>query len=497
MKNLRYLFLTLFIIGNISCEEWLDLGSEDRIMENNLFESQNGFMVALNGIYIDLLSNDLYGKTLSYKTFDVLAQYYDCSKLEHTDHALFTFSTQAKNQITPGIWNKSYFLLQNINTIIEHCESDKKVLSDNYYHIIKGEAYALRALIHFELFRIFGPIYSEDPEAKSIVYSDDTELVVRPILKANEIIERINSDLNEAERLLTNYDPIIKEGVKFVPAAEGLNNDMRFRSIRMNYYAVKALIARVALYSGDKERALTYAEQVIREGVEQNKWFRFATRKEMEGDPTTKLAPDRVYMTEILFGVYHMDRKNKVYSVTFSNSLKNISVLRPTDQGVNMLYENNINDLRYRQWERLSDPEDQVLMHFVKYMDGNDQLENTPALGFRHMIPVMRISEMFLTIAECHPDPNEGLKALNKIRSARGIPDVTEVSYLKEAILNEFRREMIGEGQLFWLYKRQNLNEVPTGAIPEDSEIGVEISTVKMDKAYYLFSLPQNETNYR
>lgn len=61
-----------------------------------------------------------------------------------------------------GCWNRSYALLNNVNTILEHCESDRNVLDDTYYHMIKGEALALRALLHFELFRIFGPSYSKD-----------------------------------------------------------------------------------------------------------------------------------------------------------------------------------------------------------------------------------------------------------------------------------------------------------------------------------------------
>ena len=87
-NKLKYLTMIVLVTTVVSCDSWLDLGSEDRIMENTLFSSQAGFMTALNGVYIELLNSSLYGGTLSYKTFDILAQYYDCDKDEQTKYLL-------------------------------------------------------------------------------------------------------------------------------------------------------------------------------------------------------------------------------------------------------------------------------------------------------------------------------------------------------------------------------------------------------------------------
>ena len=98
-------------------------------MENTLFSSQAGFMTALNGVYIELLSSNLYGGTLSYKTFDILAQYYDCDKDEQTWQKLSTFDQTAKKGQVAGLWSKAYTLLVNVNTIIEACDGRKDVLN--------------------------------------------------------------------------------------------------------------------------------------------------------------------------------------------------------------------------------------------------------------------------------------------------------------------------------------------------------------------------------
>ena len=59
------------LLGGSSCKEWLKDDSEDRIMEDSLFESESGFFTALNGVYVHLLNTNLYGRTLTAGTFDI------------------------------------------------------------------------------------------------------------------------------------------------------------------------------------------------------------------------------------------------------------------------------------------------------------------------------------------------------------------------------------------------------------------------------------------
>ena len=60
------------LLGGSSCKEWLKVDSEDRIMEDALFQSESGFFTALNGVYVHLLNTNLYGRTLTAGTFDIL-----------------------------------------------------------------------------------------------------------------------------------------------------------------------------------------------------------------------------------------------------------------------------------------------------------------------------------------------------------------------------------------------------------------------------------------
>ena len=71
----RIWILGLLLIG-ASCNSWLDVAPEDQIMEKDLFEEREGFLMALNGVYLNMNSSSNYGGNLSAGIIDVMAQYY-------------------------------------------------------------------------------------------------------------------------------------------------------------------------------------------------------------------------------------------------------------------------------------------------------------------------------------------------------------------------------------------------------------------------------------
>lgn len=72
---------------------------------------------------------------------------------------------------------------------------------------MKGELLALRAFLHFDMLRLFGPIYKEDLSAPSIPYNESVKIMNLPLLSADSIVHnKIMRDLDEAEKLLAK-DP--------------------------------------------------------------------------------------------------------------------------------------------------------------------------------------------------------------------------------------------------------------------------------------------------
>ena len=81
--------MTLMLVTSFtSCADWLSVDMEDSIMENKLYETNEGFLSSLNGVYAKM--NENYSSTLTMGAIDVMAQYYDVSKNStHTYYAYY------------------------------------------------------------------------------------------------------------------------------------------------------------------------------------------------------------------------------------------------------------------------------------------------------------------------------------------------------------------------------------------------------------------------
>lgn len=472
------------VLSLTSCAGWLTVDSTDRIMEDKLYEDREGFYTALNGVYIDLVKASLYSGVFGPSVPDILAQYYDTSVDAHMNGSLAQYQAEAKRLAVNDTWTRTYFLILNLNKTIEQADARKgSVLNDTDYNLIKGEALSLRALLHFELFRYFAPSYISAPAAQAIPYATSSDPQVYPVLKSSEVASRLADDLEEAMELLEESDPVITDGKR--ETDNGGRNLYNFRNLRMNYFAVKALAARINMYQGNKTKALGFAEDVIRDAA---KFFPFSTRDEVTGQAAVgsaaASAQDRVLSSDILFSVYNVKRGEDIHEKLFSNTLEVKQLLAMTDNGYKNLYPEE-GDLRTYQWQRKKDVLGNDILCMVKYEAMEVDGKNYP-----YMIPVLRMAEMYLIAAECYAgvDDTKAYGMLNTLRNARQTSSVS--TSLAMHIEDEYKREFLGEGQLFWYYKRtgkQSLIPLYDRSRP----------VLNMDKSYYEFEHPQAEDGFR
>ena len=67
-----------------ACNNWLDIQPSDRIAEDRVFSQVSGFWGALNGVYTELLSSNLYGGFLTVQGVEVMAQRYNVSHISRS-----------------------------------------------------------------------------------------------------------------------------------------------------------------------------------------------------------------------------------------------------------------------------------------------------------------------------------------------------------------------------------------------------------------------------
>ena len=290
MKNK---ILTLILLASAlcpGCSGWLDVKPYDQISEEELLESEEGFQKLLNGIYIELNSDELYGSTLSVEMIEILGGAYeigDNSSVwgDYLDLKDYDYNTDYWRGRLNGTWNKAYALILNCNKLLKNIQGRQALFTGHNYDIIRGEALALRAMLHFDMLRLFGPVYSLNPDGTSIPYYADETLTPEALLPASQVVYKVLQDLMAARAALLN-DPVITEGTLMSSAGNG-SNFLRYRALRLNYYAVSALLARVNLYAGQKQDALTYAVEVIR--ASNNGIFPFVDRSLVVGKPAAMM----------------------------------------------------------------------------------------------------------------------------------------------------------------------------------------------------------------
>ena len=417
MKKYLIIFICLWGGVGFSCSNWLDVKPSDRISEDNNFSSLVGFKKTLNGVYIELNSSDLYGKNLSCEFIEILAQRYAIGDENKSNKELmeFSYNGSAGRGKTTSIWGTAYKLIANTNLILKNIELHSDVLAGEYYNLIKGEALALRALLHFDLFRLFGPIYTEDSTAISIPYYKEFQFDAAPSYAANGFMNMVIEDLLQAEQLLVN-DPIVKYGVK----GNAKDVFLQDRNLRLNYYAVQGLLARAYLYMGNKERALYYAESVIK--IQEEK-FPWVTPMKLDNSKSA----DRVFSTEIMFALQNLNR-NTLYTSLFDGAnLKLNTLLAPRGDVVNYVFESDKADYRYSSSLSGTVEISGTTYRVFNKFQGTDSLYN-------QMIPMIRISEMYMIASETSTDGPTRAKYFNTFRNHRNLGNVREwdVNYYLE-----------------------------------------------------------------
>lgn len=483
MKKIIYTMIIACTTLFASCDSWLEVKPYDQIAEGELQKSEEGYQKMLNGIYIDLNSDALYGQTLSVEMIEVMGGAYTIGSDNsvwgnYKDLSSYQYNTEYWRDRLDQTWNKAYALILNCNKILETIDGNKNLFTDGSYYIIKGEALALRAMLHFDMLRLFGPVYSKDSDKKAIPYYTKQTNSPEPILTAQEVMEKITTDYEDALNYLAN-DPVKTEGTMMSSTEDGSSNFLRYRALRLNYYAVEALMARAYLYMGNKTEAFKYATDVIKT-ADQN-IFPFVDKNLVIGSPAD---PDRIFSSEVLFALTNTSR-GTIHKNFFDPSRLPNYVFRMDDSMMsNLVYGGAAttggyqDDYRYRAcWMATGSNR-----YFYKYSDmvANGSIQNT-------MIPMVRLGEMFLIAAESQSgDLKAGVKYVNALRRNRGVASLTTLT--PDLLKYEYIRELYGEGQLFYLYKRLN-SDIITSATSSKNP--------KASDLIFVVPLPDTETENR
>ena len=474
-----YIAGVVSLLGLTSCNDWLDVQSKVDIKEDEIFSSESGYWDALVGVYTGMTGNNLYGSALSMSTMEMLACNYDIQS-DYFDPgtfnlSLYNYTSTLSRPMIDGIWNSMYAMIANDNNLLRFLDkADRSIFDGDNYNLIRGEALALRAYMHFDLLRIFGESFNMNPNAKAIPYVTVFSKDQTPRSTVNEVVELALKDLREAEKCLEN-DPILDSSF------ETENIYLLYRQNRMNYLAVRALMARIYMYRGteaDRKQALEIAVNLIKG----QSIIRFLTSSQM--------ASNRLLSPEIFFNLYK-DDITKVYN---SYYLPKFGSTGSLDRSGRLVQSKKLIEEMFdaAKWgvEKDGRLRYQFSLNAGYYFLTKYEQRDGDAYAAKCRIPMLRLTEMYYIAAECTEDVAAATQFLKDVWRTRGygLPDlgIKTREDLLNFVANEYRREFYGEGQLFYYYKRNHYTSIPNCKVNISDRL----------KEVYVLPIPEDEQNY-
>jgi hypothetical protein len=336
-----------------------------------------------------------------------------------------------------SFYQAPYVTIAHANIILRDVDKFTTATNQLLANRVKGQAYAIRALAHFDLMRYFATSFdrnSTNDFAVAYVKEFTVSTTVKPARTNNkEFYDNLFSDLSQAITLLGNVDQPVNP-------SSGLVRPYIDRNVAY------ALAARINLYAGNWADAVTAATNAL------------------NGRPlaTTQAAFSGMYNQtdrgEILWNVqFESGQSGPTFLMYFVTS--NRAYFRPAPEiavvgGASGLIRSN--DIRFSANFSVVNNSFASGLAVTKYK-GKGSLADGVA-----NFPVFRSGELYLIRAEAYArqgGANEALAMadLNALRTARISGYVNENltgNALLNAIADERRRELIAEGHRFFDLKR-------------------------------------------
>lgn len=469
MKRINILFALFCILALSSCDAFLDKKPTNSGESSSMIKTENDAQLALNGIMEKMLSSSYLGRNMflyaDAKGGDLTIE----SQGRGSDN-LYTYGHSPESGTYSGFWTVGYNVIMQLNNLIANIESLQAEGSEEDFDDALGQALTYRAMIYFDLVRLYGEPYNEDKTAYGV--PDVTVVLDAMAQEGRATVEQ-------------NYATIISD----LKAAESIIGTSKNNGF-INYYGNKALQARVYLSMDNFSEALAAAKAAI-------------------AGPYTLYTPaqwveswTKEYGTESIFELHINDDNNLsgsslgAYYAAQADYGSCLGYFMASDYFMERLGEDP-DDVR---WGVMKDDltqdtrnsEEDRLGACYKYLGSVDKKgDNSDQNAGACNIKVIRLSEMYLVAAECAFRLNQKADAcdyLNAIRKrAPNLDPATEATISLDMILDEKSKELYGEGHRFWDLIRCNktitYNDEFPGITPVDRAKSI-------DRTFYQTILP-------
>ena len=468
MKNIKYIIF-LVLLGTVSCKKSnLDLFPYNQIETSQAFNTEADVTLAINGMYAGLRTSDDYFVNGTWNIIaDVLADNLIPNKTGPGRGTLLNYSEwRYTGQNTYGLFSDGYSIIRRANAILENIDKfEEGAFKDN----AKGEALALRAMVYFDMSRVYGKTY-ENAAASDLVlpYITSTDPTILPSkIPVKDFYDLVIADLEAAKVIIGSSNGIY----------------------RLNKAAVSALLSRVYLYKGDMAACIAASNDALG-----------ATPSIPDISTFPKIwIDDAAANASIFFKV----RNTKLDNINSQgvNYYQTVSGQRKSEYVATydfaQLYTTD--DIRTSTYIQKGNFNGQPYNNIIKY-DGRPGDPAGVVDG-----KVIRTAEVLLNRAEAYyrsANPDAALADLVLLKTNRYagyVPETLSGTALLNEIYLQRRLELAFEGDRFWDLKRRNLPVVrddTNGDLATGGGIPFVFTTLAAGDYKFQLPYPQEEVNF-
>jgi hypothetical protein len=454
MKHFFYTLL-LSLLTLTSCNDWLDVRPRADVAVDELFENEAGFKDALTSCYLKLTDRGLYGEVLIMSYIEYMAQHWNIVETIKD----FQYETGSAQATFANIYSAQYNVIAQANILLENLASRGAVIEkESTREMIEAEALAIRAFCHFEILRLFGQVPVNATHLVSLPYAEAVGLDPVPYYAYDAFLARVLRDWDAAEQLLAKHDPVLEHGYEALNTFTAIGSTVKledeffgYRRFRFNYHAVRALKARLYLYTGQRAKAHALARELI-------------DARDPSGSKVLALA-----------GTDDFNKRNyalpsecflALHDLQLSDLASRISSYHLLEETYNDLFEGQSTSVNNRAtivWNVTNLVGSYICPILRKYDQPGvaDAVTGITLTTQRQVVPLVRLSEIYLIAMETSTDLEEVNTLYEEYMAARNVmAPPLEAGQVAGEILNEYRREFFGEGQMFYTYKRLVANSM-------------------------------------
>lgn len=416
-----------------SCDkEFLEKEPYSSVPIETAITTEAELQAAVNGMYALMRDDNTFGRNIPV-IGDLMADNTYVSSINSGRYLTQNnYTATASTGEASNMWTILYRTILRANTVInvDLPDADPEVVSQ-----LKGEAYAVRALVYHELVKLYATPYTVNPNAPGVPIVTVFEQNAEP---ARNTVQEV-------------YDQIISD---YMQAYEMMSADAE-NSSYMSKYAAKALQARAYLFMGDYEKAKEAALDVVDNGgyslvTEENYVSYWANPTPVTNKVGTlfEISVDAIDNngSDDISNIYDQDRYGDILA---------------TPELVSLYADGDVRGV-------MTNEDGEQVGVIVKGERGNDKpayivnkYQNAGSSADRDDIKIIRYSEVLLILAEAQArtgDDAAALETLNMLVEERGIAPYTSTGeQLIQDILTERRKELAFEGHRFWTLQRLNL----------------------------------------